>query len=108
MEKRQALHAPSFIHGGVGPLGNGNPVGEFIAEALIDEAGCVWQVKVLQSPNRSLDAATVATFEQWAYLPATRNRRPVRVIDTLRIKFPPAEPWSFKDYVVDEDGYPVQ
>ncbi len=99
----QTFTPPVPIHADLDPLAGSNPVGEFAAEALIDEAGCVRQVKVLQSPNRSLDAATVATFEKWAYLPATRNHRPVRVIDTLRLNFPPAEPWSFKDYVVDED-----
>ena len=98
---------PVPVHGGAFPLASGSRVGTFVVEALIDEAGCVRQVKVLQSPNRSLDAATVATFEQWAYLPATRDHRPVRVIDTLTLNFPPAEPWSFRDRQVDEDGYPL-
>lgn len=103
----EKLFMPPFpIHADMLPLGSGNRVGKFVVEALIDEAGCVRQVKVLQSPNRSLDAATTATFEKWAYLPATRNHRPVRVIETLTLKFPPDEPWSFKDRMV-EDGYPA-
>jgi TonB family protein len=101
------VRPPVPIHGGTGPLGDGSRVGKFVVEALIDEAGCVRQVKILQSTDRSLDAATVATFEQWAFLPAIRDHRPVRVIDTLTLDFPPAEPWAFRDRQIDEDGYPV-
>ena len=101
--KERLFTSPVPIHTNLYPLGEHDLVGKFVVEALIDEAGCVRQVKVLQSPNRSLDAATIATFEKWAYLPATRNHRPVRVIDTLTLDFRPNEPGSFRDFVVNED-----
>ncbi|MEO8219085.1 MAG: energy transducer TonB [Acidobacteriota bacterium] len=105
--KDKPFTPPNYVHADLDPLAGSNPVGEFVVEALIDESGCVRQVKVLRSPNRSLDAATVASFEKWVYLPATWNHRPVRVIDTLRLNFPPAESGFFRDRVLDEDGYPV-
>jgi TonB family protein len=106
---KETLFKPPFlIYYGIMPLAQGPVSGKFVVEALIDEAGCVRQVKVLQSPNRSLDAATMATFEKWAYLPATWNHRPVRVIDTLTLNLPPDEPGVFRDHRVDEDGYRIQ
>lgn len=101
-QKEKLFRPPFPVYSDLLPLVGSNPVGKFVAEALIDEAGCVRQVKILQSPNRSLDAAAVATFEKWAYLPATQNHRPVRVIETLTLNFPPDEPWVFRDRMIDD------
>jgi outer membrane biosynthesis protein TonB len=64
----------------------------------------VRQVRILQSPDRRLDAAAVATFEKWAYRPVIRNHRPVRVIGTLTLEFSRKDPGVLTDRVVDEDG----
>jgi TonB family protein len=55
--------------------------GSVVVEALIDEDGCVRQTRILQSKtaDRSLDAAAVKAAEQWVFLPATKDGRPVRV-----------------------------
>jgi TonB family protein len=100
------FNSPVPVHAYNFPLESAPPAGKFVAEVLIDEAGCVRQVKILQTPNRALDAATVTAFEKWAFLPATLNRRPVRVIETLTFNFPAADPPFFRDIMIDEDGYP--
>ena len=95
------------IHAELSPLVESHPVGTFVAEALIDEGGCVRQVKILQSPNRSLDAAAVATFEKWAYLPVIRNHRPVRVIQTLRLELSRNDAGVLTDRIIgDGEEYP--
>lgn len=95
------------IHAELSPLADSDPVGTFVAEALIDEGGCVRQVKILQSPDRSLDAAAVATFEKWAYLPVIRNHRPVRVIQTLRLELTRNDPGVLTDRIIgDDEEYP--
>jgi TonB-like protein len=82
-----------------------NPVGKLVMEVLIDEDGCARQAKVLQSPRPDLNAAAVESFSHSVFLPATLNHRPVSVIETFTVNFPPpAEPGVFRDHVVyDED-----
>jgi TonB family protein len=66
--------------------------GTTVVEIVIDEDGCVRQTRLVsQTPVRSLNAAVLAALEQWVFLPATRDGRPVRVffdvtfnVDTLR------------------------
>jgi protein TonB len=55
--------------------------GTVVVEALIDEDGCVRQTRIVESKttDRSLDAAAVKAVEQWVFLPATKDGRPVRV-----------------------------
>jgi len=90
------IHTESFS------LGDRHPVGTFVAEVLIDEGGCVRRAKILQSPDRSLDAAAVASFEKWAYLPVIRNHRPVRVIGTLSLELTGLDPGVLVDRVVED------
>jgi Gram-negative bacterial TonB protein C-terminal len=96
---------PVPIHAEFFPTGERSPVGTFVAEVLIDEGGCVRQAKILQSPDRSLDAVAAASFEKWAYQPVIRNHRPVRVIGTLSLELTRKDPGVLVDRVVDEDGY---
>jgi TonB family protein len=103
----KSFNPPVPEHADYFPLDSGHLFGKFVVEALIDEAGCVRQVKILQTPNHALDAATVSTFEKWTFLPATVDHRPVKVIHTVTINFPADDPSSLKDIMIDEDGYPV-
>jgi TonB family protein len=59
--------------------------GTVVVEAVIDEDGCVRQAKIVQSQtdNRSVDVAALRAVEQWVFLPATREGRPVQVFYTL-------------------------
>jgi len=57
--------------------------GTVVVEAVIDEDGCVRQTRVVRSVLKSMDDAAVRSLEQWVFLPATLNGRPVRVFYTL-------------------------
>jgi protein TonB len=61
--------------------------GLVILEAVITVGGRVEEVRVLRSPNPLLAASAVAAVEQWRYLPATLNRRPVKVFLTVTVDF---------------------
>ena len=75
---------PTIIHQ-VSPNFSGGPHGVIIVEAVIDEAGCVRQGRVVKSLKASKDAAVIKALEQWVFLPATSNGRPVRVFYTLTV-----------------------
>jgi len=86
------------------PLLSREPVGKFVVEVLIDEDGCARQARIIRSPSQDLNAAAVESFSHGVFLPATLNHRPVSVIETLTVDFPPEEPGVFKDHIVyDED-----
>ena len=61
--------------------------GKVVVEAVIDEDGCVRQAKVVQSATaeRALDFAAVNAIEQWVFLPAILDGRPVRVFYVLTV-----------------------
>jgi TonB family protein len=59
--------------------------GRVVAEAVIDEDGCVRQVRVLRSAGKRVDAAAVDAIEQWVFLPAILDGRPVRVFYVLTV-----------------------
>jgi TonB family protein len=59
--------------------------GTVVVEALIDEDGCVRQTRIVRSVLNSMDQAAVHAIEQWVFLPATLNGRPVRVFYTLSV-----------------------
>jgi TonB family protein len=62
--------------------------GQVISEVVIDEQGKVLSVEVKQSSgNANLDQAAGYTLWQQAYLPATRNGKPVAVFYYVRIDF---------------------
>jgi TonB family protein len=59
--------------------------GMVVVESVIDEDGCVRQAKVVQSAGKRFDAAAVNSIEQWVFLPAVRDGRPVRVFYVLTV-----------------------
>jgi TonB family protein len=59
--------------------------GTVVVEALIDEDGCVRETRIVRSVLNSMDQAAVHAIEQWVFLPATLNGRPVRVFYTLSV-----------------------
>jgi TonB family protein len=59
--------------------------GRVVVEATIDEDGCVRQVRVVKSAGKRVDAAAVDAIEQWVFLPAIRDGRPVRVFYVLTV-----------------------
>jgi TonB family protein len=74
---------PTLLHQ-VKPRFTGS-TGRVVVEALIDEDGCVRQTRVVQSATNSMDQAAVHAIEQWVFLPATLNGRPVRVFYKLTV-----------------------
>ncbi|MFL6259313.1 MAG: TonB family protein [Thermoanaerobaculia bacterium] len=59
--------------------------GTVVVEALIDEDGCVRQTRIVRSVLKSMDQSAAHAIEQWVFLPATLNGRPVRVFYTLAV-----------------------
>ncbi len=74
---------PTIIHQ-VPPRATGSR-GVVVMESVIDQDGCVRQVRVVQSAGKRLDTAAVDAIEQWVFLPAIRDGRPVRVFYVLTI-----------------------
>jgi TonB family protein len=69
----------------VPPRNLAGPHGTVVVESVIDEDGCVRQIKVVKSLGRSVDTAVIKALEQWVFLPATSDGRPVRVFYTLTV-----------------------
>ena len=59
--------------------------GRVVVEAVIDEDGCVRQSRVLQSAGRDLDTEAMQSIQQWVFLPAMRDGRPVKVYYVLTV-----------------------
>jgi TonB family protein len=74
---------PTIIHS-VKPRFTGL-TGTVVVEALIDEDGCVRQTRIVRSVLKSMDQSAAHAIEQWVFLPATLNGRPVRVFYTLSV-----------------------
>ncbi len=104
---KSKVKSPFPLHTDWEPLFNLKPVGKLVVEVLIDEDGCARQATVVQSPDKNLNAAAVEVFGHRVFLPATLDHRPVSVIETLTIDFPPDRPRDgFRDKVVDDDEGP--
>jgi len=56
-----------------------------VVEGVVDEDGCMRQVRVADSTDEKLNAAAVESVEKWLFEPATRNGTPVRVTFTVTI-----------------------
>ena len=80
----ETVSRPTIIHQ-VRPNFSGGLYGVIIVEAVIDEAGCVRQARIVKSLSASKDVAVIRAVEQWVFLPATSNGRPVRVFYTLTV-----------------------
>ncbi len=61
--------------------------GVVILEAVIDEEGDVYDVRVLKGLPLGLTESAVETARQWKFRPATQNGRPVPVFLNLTIRF---------------------
>lgn len=77
-ELDSTISRPTLLHQ-VPPIGVGGSRGKSIVEAIIDEDGCVRQAKIAQTGGHKLDAAALSAIEQWVFLPAMKDGRPVRV-----------------------------
>ena len=57
----------------------GDREGRVTLETIIDEDGCVREVKVFQSSHRKLSSAAMEAVKQWVYRPTQVDGKPVRV-----------------------------
>lgn len=58
-----------------------------VLQAIIDEQGCVTEVRVVQRAGLELDRAAAETVTRWVFKPATRDGRPVAVWYQLTVGF---------------------
>ena len=65
----------------------GRREGRVMIEMIIDEDGCVREVKVLQSAQKKLDAAVLEAVKQWVYPPTKVDGKPVRVLNFVTFNF---------------------
>lgn len=65
----------------------GRREGRVMIEMIIDEDGCVREVKVLQSAQKKLDAAVLEAVKQWVYPPTQVDGKPVRVLNFVTFNF---------------------
>jgi TonB family protein len=61
--------------------------GTVIVEAIIDEEGCVRNIRSLQGLPNGLTEAAMAAVRQWVFYPATLEGKPVKVYYVLTINF---------------------
>ena len=61
--------------------------GTVIVEAIIDDEGCVRNIRPLQELPDGLTEAAMAAVGQWVFSPATLEGRPVKVYYVLTINF---------------------
>jgi TonB family protein len=61
--------------------------GTVILETVIDEMGCVRNVRALKEVPNGLTEAAVAAVRQWVFLPATLAGQPVKVYYFLTVNF---------------------
>ncbi len=61
--------------------------GTVIVEAIIDEEGCVRNVRPLQELPNGLTETAKAAVRQWVFFPATLEGKPVKVYYVLTINF---------------------
>ena len=61
--------------------------GKVALESIIDEEGCVRDVKVLQSLDPGMDEVAKTVLEKWIFKPAMYQGKPVKVYYSLIINF---------------------
>lgn len=61
--------------------------GVVIVQAVIDEAGTVVNVSIIESPNPGLNQVVIDAIKQWRYKPALLNGKPVAVYLTITVSF---------------------
>jgi TonB family protein len=61
--------------------------GTVMVESIIDEEGCIQNLRVCKSVHPSLDLATLDAVRRWVFRPAELNGKPVKVYYTLTVNF---------------------
>jgi protein TonB len=61
--------------------------GNVILSAVVDEKGAVSKVEAVESPAPELTKAAVEAVSKWAYRPATKKGKPVKVQMTVTVSF---------------------
>ena len=62
-------------------------IGKVIVEAIIDQEGCVGDVRVLQGLRAGLSESAVNAMRSWVFTPATLQGQPVKVYYVLTVNF---------------------
>jgi TonB family protein len=66
--------------------------GTVIVEAIIDEDGCVRNVRPLQGLSHGMTEAATGSVRQWVFSPATMEGKPVKVYYVLSVNFDIRDP----------------
>jgi TonB family protein len=61
--------------------------GTVVVESIIDEEGCIQNLRVCKSVHPKLDLATLDAVRRWVFKPAELDGKPVKVYYTLTVKF---------------------
>jgi TonB family protein len=61
--------------------------GTVTVEAIIDEEGCVRNVRALQDLSDGLTESAMASVRRWVFSPAKLNGKPVKVYYVLTVNF---------------------
>ena len=61
--------------------------GTVMVESIIDEEGCIQNLRVCKSVHPSLDLATLEAVRRWVFRPAELDGKPVKVYYTLTVNF---------------------
>jgi TonB family protein len=78
---------PKNIHHPAPQFARSGPQGTIVLEAIIDEDGCVRQVKVDRGIGKAQDAAALKAVRKWVFRPAMYNGQPVRVFYHLTVNY---------------------
>lgn len=86
VSRPQILHTVKPVYSGAAR--SAKVEGEVVVESVIDEEGCVQQVRLLKSaPHADLDQAAQDAVQQWVFQPARWEGEPVRVYYLLTVRF---------------------
>jgi TonB family protein len=61
--------------------------GEVIVEAVIDEEGCVRNVRALKAQPDGLTESAMVAIRRWVFSPATLDGKPVKIYYVLNVNF---------------------
>lgn len=68
--------------------------GIVIVEALIDEAGKVFAVDAIESPDSELEAVVLAAVAKWTFKPALEDGHPIMKVVRIPISFSLVDPYG--------------
>lgn len=61
--------------------------GTVVLEAIIDDEGCIYKLRVCKSVHPALDLASLDAVRHWVFRPAKLDGKPVKVYYTLTVHF---------------------